>query len=357
RWTARRPVAGARLARTAAGLAAVAAVPVLILFGGGRFHAIRTDAMALMHRFILEFRPLLADAKGAGAVAKTLFGAFGVLPVAWAAAFGAAGRGKPTPERLALLASATMAAAFAGLALWQIRWTSMAGVPGLFPALLLLSQRPKGRPLAARAVALAVCVPLLACAALHARDAWLGIRKVAEGTEDNAVMFYAVESRIRAQRLAERAEENGGELRLCAPISHGPVFAWHRAGKVLGSLYWENLEGVAAFYRAGFDMTPEAETAEEIFRERGITHLLASASDRLPDIVEGDVPPLGRRLTEGKDLPKWLARDEELEKALDLHFILAVPPLDGERARLAPLRRHEKMLAYRILPDAEGTRP
>jgi hypothetical protein len=350
-------MAGAQLARTAAGLAAVAAVPALILFGGGRFHAIRTDAMALMHQFILEFRPLLADGHGAGAVAGTLFGAFGGLPTAWAAAFWVAGSGKQTPERLSLLAAAAMAAAFAGLALWQIRWTSMAGVLGLFPAILLMSQRPKGRPLAARAVALAVCVPLLACAGLHARDAWLGIRKVAEGTEDNAVMFYAVESRIRAQRLAEWAGKNGGDLCLCAPISHGPVFAWHRAGKVLGSLYWENLEGVAAFYRAGFDMTPEAETAEAIFRERGITHVLASASDRLPDIVEGDVPPLGRRLVEGKNLPKWLAREEGLEKALDLHFTLVVPPLDGERARLEPLRRHEKMFAYRILPDAEDARP
>lgn len=353
-WLERRPMAGKRLARTVLGLAAVLAVPALILFGGGTFHVLRTDTMEVMHRFIMEFRPLLADAHGAAA-AKALFGAFGALPLAVAAAFFAAGRGRPTPDRLALLASAAMATCFAGLAMWQIRWASMAGTLCLFPAVLLLAQRPKGRPLVARGVVLGLCLPLGLCAALHTRDDFTTIRNIRECTANNELMFYSVHSRLRAQRLREMAGgADGVPARLCVPISHGPVLAWHRAGQVLGSLYWENLEGVAAFYRAGFDMTEGAETAEAIFRGRGITHLLVDRRDRLPDVTGTDALPLEQRLLRDTDLPAWLEHDREMEAAMRFHFTLEVPPLDGERARVEPLRRLEEVYVYRVLPEADG---
>lgn len=354
------------LAGLAAGLAAVAALPYFLFAArsaGG--HAMQTPVMRLMHGGISEFRNLAEFARlGKVSLALAAYSLFGVVPLLLPAAF-AAGLwpGRPRAWRLEMLGAAAMAVAFAGLAVWQVRWGPMAQVAAVAPCfLLLVAARRAGRRWR-RAAGLAVALPLLAYAAESAGDLLRLTRHAEEASRvDGSLLGVAWFDRVQALRLRaamERAEGEGAaeRARLVLPVSSGPAFAWHGGFRSLGSLYWENVSGVADQYRILLDEGDGAPRAEEIVRRRGITHILAQEPDRPVPPEAAERPTLEMRLLAGRDLPEWLERDEGLTEAMRVRYVLDVPPLDDLRAATRRLEGTRTLVVYRVKPTGGETPP
>ena len=349
-------------ANLAWGLAAVAALPYFLFAAGTGGHAMQTQVMQLMHSGINEFQTLAgAAALGKMPLWAAAYSSYGLTPLYLLAAFAVAlWPGRPAAWRLALLASAAMAAAFAGLAAWQVRWTSMAQTLAMVPCFLLLCAARRAPAAGRRPLALLVSVPLLVYALFSGSELLRLTRNAAEASRvDGYLLSGTLFDRIQAIRLRAAMEEAEGEgaaekARLLLPISSGPAFAWHGGFRLLGALYWENVFGVADQYRILLDEEEGAPRAEEIVRRRGITHILATDPDKpLPPEV-AEKPTLEIRLLSGKDLPGWLERDEKLTKALDVQYVLDVPPLDDVRAAKRQLEGKRRLVAYRVKAGPEA---
>jgi len=126
-------------------------------------------------------------------------------------------------------------------------------------------------------------------------------------------------------------------VRLLAPAEMGPAVYYFGTGDAIGTLYWENLDGLAAAAECFADPLPGAR-AREIIAARGITHVAMNegAQDALMfyylhtgrDDQAGASQTVGGALTGiGTQIPAWLRYDEQLNQTVNPPLYTFVPAL------------------------------
>ncbi len=260
----------------ALGLAAAALVPLLVVFGPVDWFWPRTPIMLRLHaRHIIEFRTLFATA-GTRWPRQFLM-TFGVIVPAliWTAVLLARRRLTPA-TRIVLLPMAVVTTLFLLLYAWQIRWESFALSAGLLLTGFLLAGRrdpggtsPPG-PLSRR-------LPVLLLLLLAGQAAYgtfriaAPLRQLHRVEKMDALWLKALLQRNLLLRFKARFPES--PCRIALPAEMSPAVTYFGVGDTLGSLYWENPDGLTALAAFFGDPLPGPH-ARRIARERGITHVL-----------------------------------------------------------------------------------
>jgi hypothetical protein len=252
-----------------AALAALAPIPVLLLFGGERFYALRNPQLWRWHENIFEFVRIPP------AEFLRQYGAPGAV---WLLAATLLFRSGLRREVRAWLAFALGVALLpCGLSLWQQRWASLLAVAlALAPmagvaAASVVSAGSRGFAGNWRRFALGALV-----VAQFGTFAVSQLSRAAslERTGDLKLSMFAA-----AREAAEyiRMFEKGRQVVLLS--TPWPTVAMCYAGdfRGIGSLYWENAAGLAAVTDI-LTATSEAE-ALRLIRERGITYVAFLRSD------------------------------------------------------------------------------
>ncbi len=260
------------------GLAAAAVLPALVLRGPAGWYLPRTALLLRLHdRFIVEFRsllesgslsrhfdqlPLLAAGCGAGLVGLILWRCRRLKP------------GHQIPQQV-LGGSALILFL---LTCWQVRWEQL-----LIPVLALwvayawlaLVEGLRGTAWPRTGGLICVAAALLA---------WLPVVTAATGQVQTLIRLNRVERmndiwiRMMLQRnimmqLKTAQPAGGAAWRWMLPLEMAPAAYYFGIGTGVGSLYWENLDGLRATAEFFGDRLPGARTYE-IARARGITHIL-----------------------------------------------------------------------------------
>lgn len=302
-----------------AGCLATAILPALVLFGPVEWVLPRSTIMLRLHaRFILEFRSLWeSGAWGAHFDNGWLLlagGAAGVLSVVflWRKRI-------PFSRRAPLQLLWVVSLALFLLSCWQVRWVQF-----LHPCLVLLI-----------AFGWAALCGDPGCRAGFARARrWgcvlAGVLALVPTVLTAADQFHAVIQLNRVERMSDlwvrMMLQRNFMLQLKAaipldrpsrwmlPVEMAPAAYYFGTGAAVGSLYWENVEGVTATAEFFGDPLPGIRTYE-IAGERGLTHVVVDL-----ERGEGDAYSFYNLLTGQSDYPGVadtvgyaLARDESLE--------------------------------------------
>lgn len=336
---------GGRLGRrdllwAAGGLLGAGALPTLILFGPVDWYWPRSLIMLRLHALhINEFRTLFATA-GSRWPAVFLH-AFGFFTLAGLGALLLSFRRRLSfAQRTVLLPLGCLSGAFLVLYLWQIRWAPFVLAAALlFTAFLLaavgeLFRAPRPDPILRPFLAL-----LLACFVFHFADAAWSIvgplRLLWRVEKIDPMWLMALLHRNLMLQL--KAQADGRPLRFMMPAELAPGAYYFRTGDAVGSLYWENADGLAAAAEFFADPLP-GERAREIARERGITHVLMNegAGDAVMfyHLATGNLDHPGASRTvggatgkAGTPVPAWLRPEPELNAAANPTHCVQVPAI------------------------------
>ena len=302
----------------AIGLCLAALLPLLVLFGPVEWYEPRSTLMLRLHsKFIMEFRPLWESETWRSLLLETPVLPIGALVGLWSG-IGLRRGWIPFPLQAPLRVVMGASLVFFLLSAWQVRWIQF-----LYPLLILLVA------LAWRAAHEKASLPSVSrawrwvCVGLGLLALVPPVRAVAE-TVVSGVHLARVEKmdnqwfRMMLQRnWLLQLRENlpaGQPLRLMLPQEMAPAAAYFGVGNGVGSLYWENGEGMQALAEFFGDPLPGSRTYA-IARERGITHVVVNVEQG-----EGDAYAYYHLLTGKSDYPGVantveyaLASDESLE--------------------------------------------
>lgn len=302
----------------AAGFAAAAVLPALLVFGPREWFVPRSTAMLRLHgRFILEFRSLwesgALDSHFENLPLLLAGGVAGVLSAVflWRNRIPFSRRGP-----LALLGFASLA--YFLLSCGQVRWVQFLN-PGLVLLVALGWAAACGDccqasgPRAARWGCMLAGLLALAPAVHAAAGQWRSVLDLNRVERMSDVWMRMLLQRNVLLEL-KAAVPPGRPLRWMLPVEMAPAVAYFGAGAAVGSLYWENAVGMQAAAEFFGDPLPGVRTYE-IARERGITHVVVDL-----ERGEGDAYSFYHLLTGKSDYPGVaatvgyaLARDERLE--------------------------------------------
>ncbi len=267
------------VALTAAVLA-TAILPLALFFGPRTWHALHDPIVRRIHDFIVEFQPLVtAQGKNVLVSVWRTFNLFPLILLCVPAALLV--RRLPARARAGMLIAGLPSLSLAGWALFQVRWggffsatlLSLAAA-SLPPLVALLDQRwPRYRWRVALVVLL--CVPPLTVYAFNAR---ISARAMRDGR-----MPLPLARAVAGRDLALNLQRYGqlGPLRVMCGAGETPALHFFGDGRGVSSLYWENGEGLrdeAEFFADFGD-----ETAREIARKRGLTHVVVQATPALAE--------------------------------------------------------------------------
>lgn len=330
------------LATGLGGLLAVAVLPLLILFGPVDWYLPRTKIMLTLHsQYILEFHTLseVSGGKWLGAWIKLSgIGALALLGTAWML-----GQNRQAFRlRTALTSLWAIAVFFTGLYFWQVRWAPFALASSMLVVAFWLTAlredsstsatRREWRGLPAVVAALLVVQILVGAFQVCQPLARLWRVEMIDGLWLKTLLQ-------RNLMLQLRQCGNGVRMRIMAPPEMVPAIWYFGLGDSVGSLMWENLDGLEATAAFFGDPLP-GERARAIARERGITHVLISAGafDALmfQDLATGrDSQPEaavtvgGAAALSGAQLPAWLQVESNLTASASQTYGIAVPAAGG----------------------------
>jgi len=257
-----------------AALGAVALLPAVVVFGGSRVFRISDHFLwALHHEYIGEFQNVWSffSTGGRGPMfAGTLFPWLLVIPVA------IAWRKKHITgaARAALTIVAVPLAIYALMATEQVRWIGFAlMLLGLLVVVYRWSTPAAGNAANHRWLSRAFLAWALLSVSPTVYRAWL-IHSLPPGASRTEVTELA--TREVAWWLARRTGSQTPVVASSPGLS--TKLAYHGGARALGTLYWENLDGLEA--SAAFFGAHSEEEAHRIARATGLTHLvLVSWSD------------------------------------------------------------------------------
>ncbi|MBI4624908.1 MAG: hypothetical protein HY736_17045, partial [Verrucomicrobia bacterium] len=284
---------------------AVAAPPLAMLAGGSAAFALGDPFVGELRHFVAEGRSLLASARQSGfpAVAYDLASVLILVP----ARILLLRRRDETRIVLGFLTAVT--AAWVAMAFFEMRWWLAGSGPqiGLLLCLIAVgaSARPRARWLVIGAATAMLLLPAgvmrIVTARAENRD-----RVVSEG--DLLQPLY----RDIAATLRETQPE--GDIVLLASPNASMGISYYGRFKSLGTLFWENADGLRAaarIFSAGSD-----EDAAALVRARGVTHLaILSTANFVGEyfrLLHPDAEPeraketFGYRLLAKQALPPWL---------------------------------------------------
>ena len=323
-----------------AGLALLAAValPALVLFGPESSYLPRTLLMARLHaRHIHEFLTVQAFAVQNNENVYFLLLRF-IGP-----GLACAGGWLFLQPKLRLAFSARLMGRFAlpvfalftAFLLWQIRWRSFAAMSSLLLVIATIcafqsAAGPSARR-AARMVAALMGLQWLIGLGIGLHPLFL----MGRVSKIDPLYFKALQLRNWMVNLKQSFPAT--PLRLLAPAEMAPVAYYFGVGDGIGSLYWENLDGMEAAAEFYADPLPGTR-AREIAAERQITHVVMNegAQDALMfyDLHTGSSDQAGASRTVGGALtgigtiiPPWLRFDETLNATVNPGLYTFVPAI------------------------------
>jgi hypothetical protein len=246
-------------------LVAMSIAPLVALLGPVAWFSLRDPFLLGIHRQITEFLPIWSIT---GKWHLTVMFAAMTVPV-WAAIALLARRNVPVEVRLAIGFAVACAALATAQACLQVRWYMIASGPQILLSVLVVTgvfatRRPMEAIRWRWASAMGVCLLLyLPWPVVNARDLW----KVGYFKPDILVDWVA--------------RDLAGALRATYPtddivVLADPVFSvqvgYFGRIKTLGTLYWENAEGLKA--AAAILAAYNDEEAAELIRQRKVTHVV-----------------------------------------------------------------------------------
>ena len=337
--TARRIPVGKDGATALLGILAAALLPSLLVFGPVRWFWPRTEIMLRLHAGnINEFQSLFALAgpqwsmewlKVAGVGAPALLGA----------ALFCADRHRPRRPLPVLAGAWVLSAFFHSLFLWQARWSPFASVFSILLAVFWLGAL-RSSPIRAPNNRFSSWMPI-ALACLLALQSVYGVRRVvlplAQLRRVEKIDGLWLKALLQRNLMLQlRALSPDAPIRLVLPAEMAPAAHYFGVGDTIGSLYWENVEGLFAAAQFMSDPLP-GHRANAIASDRGITHLLVNdgAADPLfylnlaKGIASHDAAAAtvaGAAARSGFPVPPWLELDPDRTDAASRAYALAVPP-------------------------------
>ena len=304
RWFAGR---NDRIAGALQSLAVLA--PILLAgVGGVGFFSLGDPFLRSLHNdYIEEFRSLPSVLADAG---------WYLAPVSWVALFPITWlawrcRTKRPDATAALLPAITASAVAVLLACAQVRWSGLAAaiMGGLVTLAFIVFRRGDWAAKETRVIrwtgALVVLgflqQPILTLA---------NQRSAAPSLPDTSERTSLV---VRDVAWALRGAYPDRELTVLSGPTSSTQLAYFGGFRVLGTLYWENLEGLRAAAAIFSEKDPEA--ALSLCQKRGVTHIVIFSWDdfsrayarlHLQDIKASGAPPSGKSLPENSMIPRWL---------------------------------------------------
>ncbi len=347
-----------------AGLAllAAAALPALVLFGPESSYLPRTLLMARLHaRHINEFLTvqsfavqnnenvyfLLLRFIGPGLACA---GLWLYLQPKLRLAF---------PARLMGRFGLPVFALFTALLLWQIRWRSFAAMSSLLLAIATICALRSDAGQLARCTARGVAALLGLQWLIGLGIGLYPLTLMWNVTKIDPLYFKALQLRNMMVKWNDAFPTT--PLRILAPAEMAPIAYYFGVGNGIGSLYWENLDGMEAAAECYADPLP-GNRAQEIVEERQLTHVVMNegAQDALMfyDLHTGSSDQAGASRTVGgaltgigTELPPWLRFDETLNATVNPGLYTFVPAI----AQWVPTRLATRI--YTVVPNKTGTHP
>jgi len=303
---------GERVARDAFAWAwpwiALAALPVTVLVGGVNVLSFTDPFVARLHaRHIEEFAPLwtvvteVYPDEGLGVVFME------AIPLFASVATMALWRRRSPP---ALVFATIVAAALVAMALWQSRWRLNAAAGEVALLAVLIDAWTGTRPVRVRAGVVVAAVALLFAPGAYERYSVMS-SSVAKRRVNTLDAFMPLARDIAATL---RASQPKGDIILLTSPDPSTQIGYYGRFKTLGTLYWENGEGLKAA-AAMFSARDDGQ-AEGLLRSRRVTHIVLVSRNNFireyyrllhPEATDAEVDRcFGWRLIKGQPPPPWL---------------------------------------------------
>lgn len=297
---------GARIPAARITLASIAllAAPLVMAIAGARVMIPLDPRMAALHNTIAEFQSILAVARAGGTSALLPYAAILALLIPSVAAIGARPR-----QRLTLCFALLIAIASTVLACYQIRWWLAGSGPALCVLVIGIQLFLKDKGRATQWLVLAgICTVFAGQAISRTSLTRANVHAVAVTESDAAQPLY------RDVASAIRQSQPSGDVVLLASPNASSGIGYFGRFKTLGTLYWENVEGLSA--SADIFSSRNDEDARVRMAARGVTHVaLVGRDDYLRHYLQFAKPgspdeefgrTFGARLTTSDVPPPWL---------------------------------------------------
>ena len=245
-----------------------------IVFGGERVFVVSDPFLYALHDyFINEFMSLVAVAKSTG-YHYALFSYSFTIAALLVVALGICRQGIPKEQVAVLVFASLPVLIMTLLAIRQIRWSGTASamvIPMVLAAMWLILSKPapNWRVISAWALLLLATLPTSAAVVFRVMDAQ------ERGNMVDQSIVPSVVTRDICQRLAATAP--GKRLVVLASPSTSTEIIYYGGAKALGTLYWENLEGLRKAADI-YSLRDENEALRRI-QELGVTHILLFSWD------------------------------------------------------------------------------
>ena len=322
-----------------AGLLALA-LPVAVFCGPDSWHQMHDPFLKRLHaKYITEFLSSVLLREGDGADFLSAFRGF-PLALPWAAGWLFLRRSRAPQTQRLVAGGFVFAALFLVAALAQQRWGySLASALVWLTTLLLadlFAARPSRSPSTPRVLG-GILLALILLDGAHSLRARLQLE---HGIATNAAIPQSwIEFNLKKRNALQWGLAAGtNQWRFVGLAPMAPLLYYYAGIPSVASYYWENAAGWQAEATLLADASPQAERAQAIARERGLTHVATVLNSTYPELylyvaagIEDSLQAAQRtldgRLSQSPvaDLPSWLAVDEPLSKIGQGDYVFKTP--------------------------------
>ncbi len=312
---------------------ALAAAPLSMVLGGARVFVVGDPFISEIPKTVAEGLSLAAITKAFGW--PTFFHYLNWNVAAFAVVVVLLFR-RQQPQKHLLVFSAVVALGFLALLAAQIRWSFGASGPLLcllfvVVAALVQGRTPRMRWLVVLTVGAACFLPS-AINRIWAVQGRIAVRAPDQG--DLQQLIY------RDVAATIRTSQPTGEIVLLASPNGSTGMGYYGNFKTLGTLYWENYQGLRA--AAEIFCAPTAERARELIRQHGVTHLALISEESFLEQYFTILHPTGTPEEFKKTFGYTLLSDQVLTP-----WLRPIPYRAPRDAQLPNLR----VLLLQVVPD------
>ena len=289
----------------------ILAPAVVILWRGPEVFTLIDPFVVRLHQTIIEFMPLLARLRADGVMNH--FEYVFVYPLVYLAAL-ALLFFAPRPLRFHLILTLGPALVLAALGWWQSRWGMLAGGAEI-PLLMVVLAAAFSRPLLGATSLRRWFFAALVATCLFLPGSVVIFRNLVQQVRGNIVPSdETLELTYREIAQAIRHSQPQGPIVLFSSPNSSLGIGYYGRFQTVGTLYWENRDGLKA--AAELNSAPTEEAAAEIVRRLGVTHLAMVTHENYiveyarllnPAIAQTQIEAtFGFQLLGKKVIPPWL---------------------------------------------------
>ena len=312
---------------------ALAAAPLTMVLGGTRVFVVSDPFISEIPKTVAEGLSLAATTKAFGW--PTFFHYINWNVVAFAVAAVLLCR-RQQPQKQLLVFSAVVALGFLALLAAQIRWSFGASGPLLCLLFVVVAALVQGRtPRVRGLVVLAIGGACFLPSAIN--RTWAVQGRVALRAPDQGDLQQLIYRDVAATL---RTSQPTGEIVLLASPNGSSGMGYYGNFKTLGTLYWENYQGMRA--AAEIFCAPTAERARELIRGHGVTHLALISEESFLEQYFSILHPTGTPAEFKKTFGYTLLSEQVLPP-----WLRPIPYRVPKDAQLPNLR----VLLLQVVPD------